>query len=74
MTKDSNAKTAGEEEKLIEEETKDKKDSDSDEDDYDPDMAEHVEIHLDGCGKRGLTFVFALMQFSSIFTFCIFYY
>jgi len=41
---------------------------------FDPDLVEHVEIHLDGCGKHGLILVFSLMQFSSIFTFCIFYY
>ena len=37
-------------------------------------MIEHVEIHLDGWGKHGLTFVYSLMQFATIYTFCIFYY
>jgi len=41
---------------------------------FDPDLVEHVEIHLDGCGKHGLIMVYAFMQFASIFTFCIFYY
>lgn len=37
-------------------------------------LIEHVEIHLDGWGKHGLTFVFSLMQFAIIYTFCLFYY
>jgi hypothetical protein len=37
-------------------------------------LIEHVEIHLDGWGKHGLTFVYSLMQFATIYTFCIFYY
>ena len=40
----------------------------------DDDLIEHVEIHLDGFGKHGLTFVFSLMQFATMYTFCIFYY
>ena len=38
------------------------------------DLMEHVSIHLDNFGKHGLTLVYSLMQFSSIFTFCLMYY
>lgn len=51
-----------------------KKEKDPDLDSDEEDLIEHVETHLDTCGKHALVLAFALMQIATLGTAAVYYY